>query len=170
VPALQVLNGHVPAGAFAGKVVVVGVIRPGQDVHRTPLDKGRGMSGPEVQANAVDTLLRGVPLRDVSVLLDIFAILLLACMAAVAGVIPSPRVAAPAIAMLAFAFLAGAQLAFQRGWILAVVMPLAALVTAASAAAGVTATRTLRIPYASASSRARARIRNAAPSISPPRR
>ena len=43
-----------------------------------PLDGGRTCPDPEVQANAIDTMLRGSPLRDVSRLIDILAILVLA--------------------------------------------------------------------------------------------
>jgi adenylate cyclase len=122
-----VLDGRVPAGAFAGKVVVVGVIRPGQDVHRTPLDKGRGMSGPEVQANAVDTLLRGVPLRDASWVIGILAILVLACVPAVATESRRTAVTAVVVVLGAALFLLAAQLAFNAGWIIPVPVPLAAL-------------------------------------------
>ena len=127
VPALRVLDGRVPAGAFAGKVVVIGVIRPGQDVHRTPLDKGRGMSGPEVQANAVDTLLRGVPLRDASWVIGILAILVLACVPAVATESRRTAVTAVVVVLGAALFLLAAQLAFNAGWIIPVPVPLAAL-------------------------------------------
>ena len=47
--------------------------------------RGRGMPGVEVQANAIDTMLRGEPLRDASSLINILAIILLACLPAVAA-------------------------------------------------------------------------------------
>jgi CHASE2 domain-containing sensor protein len=72
VSALDVLHGDVPARTFAGQVVVIGVISStSDDVHQTPLDGRHGMPGPEVQANAIDTILRGAPLRDVPRLVDI---------------------------------------------------------------------------------------------------
>jgi CHASE2 domain-containing sensor protein len=145
VPALRVLNGRVPAGAFAGKVVVVGVIRPGQDVHRTPLDKGHGMSGPEVQANAVDTILRGAPLRDASWVIGILAILVLACVPAVAT---ESRfryaVTAVVVVLAAGLFLLAAQLAFNAGWIIPVLVPLAALAASTIGVMALLITRTLR--------------------------
>ena len=132
--ALDVLDGRVAPGAFRDKIVVVGRIAPrttlpkgAEDMHRTPLDGGAEMPGPELQANALDTMLRGAPLRDVSQLVDILAIVLLACVAAVAGLSRSRALAAAAIAATALIFLAAAQLAFNGGRIVAIVLPLAAL-------------------------------------------
>jgi CHASE2 domain-containing sensor protein len=133
VSALDVLDGRVPPGAFRGKVVVIGVTGhgPGADaLLPTPLDGGHGMPGVEVQANALDTILRGEPLRDVPPVVDVLAIILLACLPAVAGFLLSGRVAAAAIVAVAIAFLAAAQLAFHAGWIIAVVVPVAALAVA----------------------------------------
>ena len=63
VSALDVLDGRVAPGTFRDKRVVVGVTAPvTSDVHDTPFDR---MRGPEVQANALDTILRGAPMRDV---------------------------------------------------------------------------------------------------------
>ena len=114
------------------------------DVHQTPLDGGRGMSGPEVQANAIDTILRGAPLRDVSRLVDILAILVLACVPALASLSASRLVGVAVIAASAVVFLAVAQLAFNAGWILAVVLPLAALAVSAGCVAALVASRMVR--------------------------
>ena len=136
VSALDVLEGRVAPGAFRDKIVVIGVTtRASPDVHQTPLDAGRGMPGVEVQANAIDTMLRGEPLRDASSLINILAIILLACLPAVAALSRSRRVTAAAITAVAVVFLAAAQLAFHAGWIIAVIVPLAALVAAMSAVA-----------------------------------
>jgi CHASE2 domain-containing sensor protein len=152
VSALDVLEGRVASGVFRDKLVVIGVTSQATtDVHTTPFDAGRGMPGAEVQANALETMLRGEPLRDVPPLVDVIAIILLACLPAGAGLRRSGRVAAAAIAAVAVAFLAAAQLSFHAGWIVAVAMPLAALVTAASgvaalAAAGAVRRRAARSP------------------------
>jgi adenylate cyclase len=62
IPFLRALDGRLPP--LDGKVVVVGDVDPvGQDVHATPLGT---RSGPEIQAAAIDTLLRGAPLRDLA--------------------------------------------------------------------------------------------------------
>jgi CHASE2 domain-containing sensor protein len=162
ISALDVLDGRVAPEVFRDKIVVVGRIAPrikqpngaDEDMHRTPFASGASMPGPEVQANALDTMLRGAPLRDVSQLVDILAILLLACVAAVAGLSPSRAVAAAAIAATALIFVVAAQLAFQGGWIVAVVLPLAAL---AASTLTVTALAVARI------ARSRAARRGSAP-------
>lgn len=145
VSALDVLEGRVAPGVFRDKLVVIGVTtRASPDVHQTPLDAGRGMPGAEVQANAIDTMLRGEPLRDASSLINILAIILLACLPAVAALTQSRRVTAAAITAVAVVFLAAAQLAFHAGWIVAVIVPLAALVAAMSAVAVLVAAGTMR--------------------------
>lgn len=64
---VDVWRGRVPAAALRGKVVVVGASSPSlQDIHSTPVSTSVLMSGPEVQANAVQTVVRGVPMRDAS--------------------------------------------------------------------------------------------------------
>lgn len=48
-----------------GRIVVVGATAPSlKDVVSTPMDDGRPLPGPEFQANAIATVLRGVPLRE----------------------------------------------------------------------------------------------------------
>ena len=156
VSALDLLDGDVASGAFRGKIVVIGRIAPGtkppepaegtparaaRQVLRTPLDGGAGMPVPEVHANALDTMLRGAPLRDPSRLVNILAILVLACLPAVAALSLSRSVAAAVIAATAVIYLAVAQLAFHGGWIVAVVVPLAALAASALGIAALTVAR-----------------------------
>jgi CHASE2 domain-containing sensor protein len=135
----------VPANAFRDKLVIIGVTAHGnEDVHDTPLDEGRAMPGAEVQANALDTMLRGEPLRDASPLFSVLAIILLACLPAIAFLTRSRLVTAAVIAATAVAFLAAAQLAFHAGWIVAMVVPCAALLVAASGVAALSAARLVR--------------------------
>jgi CHASE2 domain-containing sensor protein len=130
VSALDVLDGRVPARAFRNKIVVIGVVAQATpDLHRTPIDSS--MPGVEVQANALETMLRGEPLRDASRLVDFLAIVLLACLAAAAALMRSVPAIAAVMVAVAVAFLVAAQLAFQTGWIVAIVVPFAALVAAA---------------------------------------
>jgi CHASE2 domain-containing sensor protein len=138
VSAIDIIDGRVPAGSFRNKAVVIAVPAADQSF-RTPLDSS--MPGAEVHANALATMLRGEPLRDASPLLDILAIIMLASLPAVAGLTRSRRTEAAVIAAVAVAFLAAAQLAFQGGWIIAVIAPLAALVAAASGVAALGAPR-----------------------------
>jgi CHASE2 domain-containing sensor protein len=91
-------------------------------------------------------MLRGAPLRDPSRLVDMLAILMLACIPAVAGLSRSRSVVAAAIAATAVIFLAVAQLAFHEGWVVAVVVPLAALT---ASALGVAALAVARAAYTS---------------------
>ena len=152
VSALDLLEGRAGRGAFRNKVVVVGLIAPRtkmpkgapKDVHRTPLAGGSGMPGPELQADALDTMLRGAALRDVSQLVDIIAMILLACVPAVAALSRSRALAAAAIVVTAVLFLVVAQLAFHGGWIVAVVVPLAALAVSTAAVTALAAARTAR--------------------------
>ena len=145
VSALDVLDGRVAAGAFTDKVVVIGVIARGNtDLFETPLSEGKTMPGPEVQANAIDTILRGVPLRDASRLVDLIAILALACVPALASLSASRAIGVAVVAGLIAVFLAVAQLAFNGGWIFAVVVPLVALAVSAASVAALAAIRTVR--------------------------
>jgi adenylate cyclase len=58
----DVLDGR-DADRLRGRIVVVGATDPLlKDIQQTPV--GGGMPGPEVQANAIATILRDVPLRD----------------------------------------------------------------------------------------------------------
>jgi adenylate cyclase len=61
---IDVAEGRVPAAAFRGKVVVVGATASTfQDLHATATSGRVPMSGPELQANAIATLLHGARLR-----------------------------------------------------------------------------------------------------------
>jgi len=62
---VDVIRGHVPAGAFSGKVVLVGMMAAGlRDFYPTPTH--RGAYGVEINAQAVDNLLHSTFLRPVS--------------------------------------------------------------------------------------------------------
>ena len=106
----DVLSGDVPAGAFEGKVVLVGATEPELgDVQDTPLDTGDGQPGVMVHANALNTMLTGQFLEPESrsvTLLWIFGVSLL--VAAAVAFVPiwlSPILAlASAAAFILFAF------------------------------------------------------------------
>jgi adenylate cyclase len=112
---------------FRGKVVVVGPTDPiVQDVHAT--SAGEGMPGPEINANAIATILRDFPLRDSAGWLSVLMIVI-AGIATPAGAIrwhglkwlPIPIALAIAIPVIA-------QLAFNGGTILPVAAPGLALI------------------------------------------
>ena len=75
----DLIEGHVPKEAIAGKVVVIGATSPVlQDMHATSTTSGAPMPGPEVQANAVWTALHGNPLRSAPGWLAVLCIVLAA--------------------------------------------------------------------------------------------
>jgi CHASE2 domain-containing sensor protein len=127
VSARHVLSGRVPPAAFRDKVVVVGVITPGVDEHRTAVSEEPPMSGVEVQANAISTLLRGAPLRDVPRIVDVLLIVLLGLAPLLAGTLRRRAARVALVAGAAVAFVVAAQLLFAGGRIVAVVVPLATL-------------------------------------------
>ena len=134
----DVLAGRVPASAFAGRIVVVGAAAPSlKDIHPVPTSTDELMSGPEVQAHAISSLLRGLPLRSTPSGVDVVLICLL-------GLVPlgsarmGPRRAillTGAVGLAYVAVVAGAFLLF--GWILPAVHPLLALSVAAVSSLGV---------------------------------
>jgi len=132
VRAADVLAGTAPRAALRGKLVLVGVTARGADVvPKTPF--GRSVPGPEVQAAAIDTLLRGVPLRDVPFGVDVALIVILAIVAPAVMVLTG-SVARGVLAAVAAAvvFVLAAYVAFRAGRVVSVVVPLGALVVAAA--------------------------------------
>jgi CHASE2 domain-containing sensor protein len=123
----DVLDGKIPATAFANKIVLVGVTAPiGKDVFVTsasPLP----MSGVEVQANAIETVLHGFPLQSSALIWNL--ILLVAFVLAPVALnlrLSSLLVGLSSLA-LAILFLGGAELAFRHGVILPFPDPIAGL-------------------------------------------
>jgi len=76
---VDVLDGLVPAAAFEDRIVLVGMMNSlnEMDLHRTPVSPAR-MSGIEVQANAIHTLLHHRPLVPQSTASTTVMVLLLA--------------------------------------------------------------------------------------------
>ena len=124
----NVLTGKPNPTLFANKIVIVGASAPIlQDVHATATTNGATMSGPEVWGNALSTLLRGAPLRDVPGWLDVLVIVLLGAIAPLGSLrLRSMRAFLDALAV-AVVFTVAAQLAFNEGWIVDFVYPLFAL-------------------------------------------
>lgn len=123
----DVLAGRVGARQLRDRIVVVGVTaqRLG-DVHPTPFG-GAPMSGPEINANAITTILNGVPLSTAHRWLDGLIILLAAAIGAAVALLRRPWLALAAAAAALVGYLALTQLAFQNGTVLAVAAPLLAL-------------------------------------------
>ncbi len=130
----RVERGRVPASAFRDKIVVVGAVAPSlQDVAATSTSGAELMSGPEIQAEAISTILRGLPLQDTSRWVGWLLTLGLGLIPALAGL----RLGQLRGFLLSIAagvlFAAAAYAAFRSGWIVPVVAPLSALAVSATA-------------------------------------
>jgi adenylate cyclase len=126
IPYYKVLLGQFSPSAVRGKIVIVGATaRILQDIH--PTATSSGMPGPEIWANAISTLLRGVPLRNAPGWLNIVAILLLGMAIPISSLrLRQWRSLLDALA-LAVVFTIAVQIAFDSGVIVTFVYPLLAL-------------------------------------------
>ena len=142
------LDGRVPAARLRDRIVVVGATAPSlQDLHAVPTSGDSVMPGPELQANAISTVLRGVPLRPVPGWVDLLATLALALAVPLAALRLRPRAVAVLAGVALAGWLAAGQLAFDAGRVLAVAAPLLGLVlgtVGAIGAAAITAGRARR--------------------------
>jgi hypothetical protein len=110
-----------------GRVVVVGAASPTlQDVHPTPTSD-TPMSGPEIEANAIDTVLRGMPLHGTPRWAGLLIVLALGFLPALLSLRLRALWAAAVVPAIAFGYLLIAQRSFGHGRILPVAMPLFAL-------------------------------------------
>lgn len=123
---------------FRNRIVVVGATAPSlHDVHPTSTSGADEMSGPEVQASAIATLEAGIPLRSAPRAVDLLLIMLFALVAPLAGMrLGALAVMAVTLGAIA-ALVAGVQVAFQNGEIVAVSYPLLTAVIAAAAVVGI---------------------------------
>src|SRR5262249_45181890 len=131
IPSLEfsdVFRGHFDPRAVRGRIVVVGATAPTlQDVHAVPTSNDRLMTGPEVEANAIWTAMHGDPLRDVSPLAAFILIALMAAIAPLAAVRLRTLAALALAAIVAIAYAASAQVLFDQGLVVPVVVPLLAV-------------------------------------------
>ena len=124
----DLVNGKVPPSELRGKVAIVGPTAPSlQDVHPTSASRSRLMPGAEIQANAFETVRRGLPLSTSPRGVNVLLILLLASAAPLASLGLPSLLAALAGVGLGAAYAVAAQLAFSAGTILPVTYPLLAL-------------------------------------------
>jgi adenylate cyclase len=129
IPFQRVLDGTFPADAVRGKLVVVGSSAPSlQDFHATSTTTGDHlMPGPELQAIAADTALRGFPLRGGAGWLTVVAIVLLGAIAPLVALRLGALWALGAAVVAGAAYAVVVQLAFGGGTILNVLSPALAL-------------------------------------------
>jgi len=132
----SVYEGKLPPGFFHNKIVVVGPSAPTlQDIH--PTSTARQMPGAEVQASALETVLRGLPLRSSAVWLDLALIVALGVAAPLASARLGPIATIALSVALAASFTVAAQIAFDNGRVISFVYPLGALILSAAGALSV---------------------------------
>jgi HD-GYP domain-containing protein (c-di-GMP phosphodiesterase class II) len=130
----DILRGHFAPAAVRGKVIVIGATSPTlQDLHATPVASDELMSGAELQANAIWTVLHGIPLRPPPGFVVILLVGLASLLAPLVRFRRSVTAVAVATPLAAVTYLAGAQVAFDAGVVVPVVGPLAALALSAAA-------------------------------------
>src|SRR3954468_7982174 len=102
IPMSHVLDKKFAAGTFRDKIVIVGAVAPTlKDVFHTSVGGSDLMSGPELQASAIDTIRRGIPLGDSARWIDVLLICGLGLVA------PAASVGRPALRRLGIALCAG---------------------------------------------------------------
>ena len=128
----DVLGGRIAASEFTGKTVLIGKTDPiGEDLKVTSISS-IPMPGVEIHANALWTVLAGVPLKSAGAPADIALILALIAIPAVIGTRKSGLLILAGSLGALVLFLVGVQLAFNTGRIVTAVYPIVGL--AASAA------------------------------------
>jgi CHASE2 domain-containing sensor protein len=136
-PMADVLAGSVPAQAFAGKIVLVGVTATiAKDVFVTsasPLP----MAGVEVWANSIDTVLRGFPLRSSALIWNLLLITGFTLFPLALNLRLSSLLTGLCSLALAIVFLGGAEFAFGQGVILPFPDPIVGLAISTAGVAAV---------------------------------
>jgi CHASE2 domain-containing sensor protein/class 3 adenylate cyclase len=128
----RVVAGDVKRGFFSGKVVVVGASAGSlQDLHATATSGSELMSGPEIEANAISTVLRDFPLRNPPKGFGFALVLLSAFVVPVANLRFRLTLAMVVGIGVALGLIAGIQVAFNTGWVVTLVYPVAAIVLSA---------------------------------------
>jgi adenylate cyclase len=129
VPFSHAVEDKTPPGFFKDKIVVIGPSAPSlQDVHPTSTSGDELMAGAEIQASALDTVLRSLPLQEAPPWLDILLIVALGMVAPVAGLRFSPIPFIAIAVVVGAAFTVATQLAFNNGTITTFVYPIGALI------------------------------------------
>ncbi|MGE3908782.1 MAG: CHASE2 domain-containing protein [Chloroflexota bacterium] len=125
---VDVLQGRVPPETFRGKLVLIGMTATGfADDYWTATSVRGKMSGVEVHAHAIDTILRGDFIRDAPPWLTVALIFALSLVAAMA-LLGLPMLAAALCSMLAFAlYVLAASYYFDEHVVLNLVYPPLAL-------------------------------------------
>jgi adenylate cyclase len=135
-PLSRVAEGDFRPGTFRDKVVVVGASAPTlQDLHAVSFGD-QEMPGPEIQANAIATVMRGLPLKSVRGWLNLLLVVGLGMLAPLASLKLNLRGTLILAILAAVAFLGGTQVAFASGWVNSLVYPFGALTMSSVGAIG----------------------------------
>ena len=149
IPFWMVIDHRVPARIFNGKIVVVGLTTLARDRHAVWGLHHHDMSGAELQANAIETVKRGLPLRSAATWIGVLLTILFAMLPVLPRRFPGRRgrrvghgraLLLVLVLAVAVAYLGAAILAFNAGLVLPVAAPLTALMLAAFALALISAT------------------------------
>ena len=125
-----------PKNFFTHKIVVIGATAINlNDIHATSSDSQ--MSGPEIQANAINTVLHNFPLNGAPGWVNIALIVLLGAAVPLVSIRVGPVVALAVAVVLGGAFLVFAQLTFNAGTVVTVVYPMLGLVLSTGGTMGV---------------------------------
>jgi adenylate cyclase len=123
----DVYSGKVPPSFFNGKIVVIGPTASDlHDIH--PASTDPQMSGAEVEANAIDTVLRGFPLSTVPGWVNVVLIVLFGVAVPLVALRVRPIVSIGIAVAIGIVFAIVAQLLFNAGTIVSFVYPLLALI------------------------------------------
>jgi len=129
VPFAWVARSQTPRDFFKDKIVVVGASVPSlHDVHPTPT--GENMSSAEIQANAISTVLRGLPLHSAPRELNIGLVFLLGMLAPLVSLVAPLRWTLGVAVTAALGYLVATQVLFETGTVVSFVYPFGALVVA----------------------------------------
>jgi adenylate cyclase len=138
IPFHRVVRGDFPRGTFRDQIVVVGATAPSlQDVHPTSVSADEFMYGVEIQANAISTLLRDFPLRELPGSVTVALILLFGAVGPLIAMRFGPLRAAFIGLGLAALYAALVQLVFNGGVIVDFIYPEASLALGVVGALGV---------------------------------
>ncbi|HET6866504.1 MAG TPA: adenylate/guanylate cyclase domain-containing protein, partial [Solirubrobacteraceae bacterium] len=123
----DVYSGKVPPSFFKNKIVVIGPTAADlHDIH--PASTDPQMSGAEVEANAIDTVLRGFPLTAAPGWVNVVLIVLFGVAVPLAALRVRPIVSIGIAVAIGIVFAIVAQLLFNAGTIVSFVYPLLALI------------------------------------------
>lgn len=119
-------------GFYSDLIVVIGASAPTlKDIHTTSTTSGEFMAGPELEAHAISTVVRGFPLQSSPAAVDIALLVLLGFMPALLARRLALSWTLGLVIVAAFAYLVAVQLAFNWGLVLPVLYPLLTLALAA---------------------------------------